>query len=439
MQDRMHSWRLGRIAFLASALLASLLSLAFSANAAQRRKSRPTSAGEDLGEIPKPELLNADSQPTLRYPAASFSGWSVFSTSYGWFDVTKNGIRYTVVEPEGKRNESFEATASDISDLELKYAYLYFRTSNKKRTVFYVPRDRWGSIHSGPAAMQLAAAGAPGTSSMLQAIKNFDHILATVRPPPPPEPQVTFQAEPGTVEKGHSIALMWTSINASSVVLEPGDKTIPTQGTLSLNPAESTTYTLVAKGPGGTKSATATVTVTQPAAAAPPTIILVEPSATIGQTIDVTDPTLKIRGVAMDSTGFPIVSINGAPANMKPQNAQAAEFWSDAVSLQPGENKFEIVALNREQAQARFAFVARYSPPAPPQPATPAANPKALGMEDILDLLKNFVPSSRVTELVKQYGLKFTPTEDDLNDIRNAGGEDDLIGALRDAAKGQKQ
>ncbi len=430
-----------RTAFLIySALVFSLILTTFPATAAgqlARKASKKTPPVEDLGELPKPELRNADTEPTLRYPAASFSGWSVFSTSYGWFDVTKKGIRYTPVQPPGKVDEGFEASTDEISEVQLKYAYLYFKTGNKKRTVFYVAQDRWGDIHSGPGAMQLAAAGSPGTASMLQAMKDFDRVLASVKPPPPPEPQVTFQAEPGTVEKGHSIALMWTSLNASSVVLEPGDRTVPTQGTLSITPTESTTYTLIAKGPGGTKNASVAVTVTQPAAAAPPTIILVEPSATAGQTIELSSATLKIRGVAMDSTGFPVVHINGNPANMKPQNTQAAEFWSDPITLQPGENKIEISALNREQVESKLAFVARYAPPAPPQAATP--DPRALGKDDILDLLKNFVPSSRVAELVKQYGLKFTPTESDIQDVRNAGGEDDLIGALREAAKAQKQ
>jgi hypothetical protein len=56
-----------------------------------RKKSTRSDAAPD--DYLKPELLNADSNPTLRYPAASFSGWSVKSTSYGWFDVTRNGVR----------------------------------------------------------------------------------------------------------------------------------------------------------------------------------------------------------------------------------------------------------------------------------------------------------------------------------------------------------
>jgi hypothetical protein len=431
----------GRKALFSLFAAALLLAGAASLPAAQfARRSKKPAANQDLGELPKPQLLNADTQPTLRYPAASFSGWSVFSTSYGWFDITKTGIRYTPVEPPGKLDEGFEAPFTEISEIKLQYAYLRFHTGRKKRTIFYVPQDRWGSIHSGPGAMQAAAAGAPGTASIMRAMNNFDQVLAAVKPPPPPEPQLTFQAEPATVEKGHAVALVWTSMNATSVVLEPGDKTMPTQGTLSLTPAESTTYTLVAKGAGGTQTVSAAVTVTEPAPAAPPSIILVEPSATSGQAVEVSTSTLKIRGVAMDATGFPIVSINGAPANMKPENAQAAEFWSDPLTLQPGENKFEIVAVNRSQEKAKLDFVARYTPPAPPPPpaAAPAPNPKALAKQDILDLLKNFVPSARVGDLVKQYGLKFSPTEDDLKDIRDAGGDDDLVNAIRDAAKGSK-
>ena len=75
---------------------------------AQRRKARPGTTYEETGELPKPQLLDLETNPTLRYPAASFSGWSVFSTSYGWFDINKNGIRYTPVEPKNKGNEGFE-------------------------------------------------------------------------------------------------------------------------------------------------------------------------------------------------------------------------------------------------------------------------------------------------------------------------------------------
>jgi hypothetical protein len=140
----------------------------------------------------------------------------------------------------------------------------------------------------------------------------------------------------------------------------------------------------------------------------------------------------------MDNAGIPVVSINGNPTSLRPQSAQAAEFFSDALTLHEGENRFEIVATNRAQAQAKLTFVARYTPPPPPPPPAPEPNPKAFSKAGILDLLNNFVPSARVADLVKQYGVKFNPSEEDLQEIRNAGGKDDLIGALREAAKPQK-
>jgi hypothetical protein len=48
-------------------------------------------------------------------------------------------------------------------------------------------------------------------------------------------------------------------------------------------------------------------------------------------------------------------------------------------------------------------------------------------------LLKGDVPSERIAALVKERGIKFVPTPDDLKDIRGAGGGDDLIDAINQA------
>jgi PEGA domain len=64
--------------------------------------------------------------------------------------------------------------------------------------------------------------------------------------------------------------------------------------------------------------------------------------------------------------------------------------------------------------------------------ATP--NPSALSLQDIVGLLGNHVASARVSELVGQYGLKFSPSEADLEKIRKAGGDDNLIETIRRVA-----
>ena len=418
-------------------IAASICLNAFSSGQFAKRRSKKGTVDEETGEITKPQVLNPDSyNPTLRYPVASFSGWSIMSTSYGWFDVTRDAIRYTVVQPKGKLDEGFESGKAELSDIEIKYAYLYFKASGKKHMVFYVPEESWGSIHSGPGAMAASGRGGMGTSSILQAIRNFDRVLAQVKPPPPPGPEVTLTANPASVEHGHALTLVWTSQNATSLRIDPDVGTVEAAGSRSVTPQQATTYTLTAQGPGGTKTTVAHVEVTQ---ATPPTLVLVEPSiGTTGQTIEVASAAFKIRGVAMDNAGITVVSINGNPASLRPQSAQAAEFFSDALTLHEGENRFDVVATNRAQGQAKLAFVARYTPPAPPPPPAPEPNAKAFSKAGILDLLNNFVPSARVADLVKQYGLKFNPSEVDLQDIRNAGGKDDLIAALHEAAKPQK-
>jgi hypothetical protein len=394
-----------------------------------REKKVKDSAEAGDPESAKPQLIGADTPtPTLRYPAASFSGWSVFSTSYGWFDITRDGIRYEVKQPAGKVGEGFEATSAEISEIKFEHSYLRFKTRKKQRTVFYVPEDRWGSIHSGPGAMAAAGRGSMGTGSMMQAMKSFDRVLATVKPPPPPIPEVTFTASALSVERGHSVTLSWTSQGATSVTIEPGVGAVEASGSRPVTAETATTYVLTAQGPGGAKTASVRVEVTQPT---PPTLLLVEPSvAASGVTLKVERAAFKIRGVAMDNAGMPVVTINGAPANLRPQNTQSAEFWTE-MTLREGDNVIEVVASNRGQVQTKLVFVAQFAPPAPPSPPpAPAVNPRALSKPAILDLLTNFVPSARVADLVRQNGIKFAPTPEDLKEIRSAGGQDDLIDAV---------
>jgi hypothetical protein len=139
---------------------------------------------------------------------------------------------------------------------------------------------------------------------------------------------------------------------------------------------------------------------------------------------------LTIRGVVMDASGIPAVTINGRSVTIRPTSAQAAEFYSDPMALHPGENSFEVSATDINHAETKVVFVARFIP-APPK-ADPKAS-KGLAKDEILDLLRGDVPSARVADLVTERGIKFVPSENDLNEIRTAGGRDDLILALKQA------
>jgi peptidoglycan-associated lipoprotein len=86
-------------------------------------------------------------------------------------------------------------------------------------------------------------------------------------PPAPATPTATLAANPSTIEQGQSTTLTWQTANATEVTIA-GLGTLPASGSRSVAPGASTSYTLVAAGPGGTKDASARVTVNQKIAAA---------------------------------------------------------------------------------------------------------------------------------------------------------------------------
>ncbi|PYU24297.1 MAG: peptidoglycan-associated lipoprotein Pal [Acidobacteria bacterium] len=90
--------------------------------------------------------------------------------------------------------------------------------------------------------------------------------------PPPAQPTVSLQASRSNISGGQSVTLRWTATNATSVRVTPEVGSVAAEGTASVTPAQSTTYTATATGPGGSASASARVTVSvpTPAAAAAP-------------------------------------------------------------------------------------------------------------------------------------------------------------------------
>ncbi|HMD84122.1 MAG TPA: hypothetical protein VKO18_05425 [Terriglobia bacterium] len=63
----------------------------------------------------------------------------------------------------------------------------------------------------------------------------------------------------------------------------------------------------------------------------------------------------------------------------------------------------------------------------------PASAKKPINQVQVFALLAGQVPSHRVTMLVQERGIDFEPTDDYLQEVRLAGGEDELISALKSA------
>ena len=81
-------------------------------------------------------------------------------------------------------------------------------------------------------------------------------------------------------------------------------------------------------------------------------------------------------------------------------------------------------------AGASEAFLTALRGAKPPE--RPSAK-KPLNQVQVFALLVGQVPSHRVTMLVQERGIDFEPTDDYLQEVRLAGGEDELISALKSA------
>ena len=90
--------------------------------------------------------------------------------------------------------------------------------------------------------------------------------------PPPVAPTASLAANPNVIQQGQSTVLIWQTTNATEITIA-GLGALPPSGSRSVMPSASTTYTLLAKGPGGTKDASTRVTVN-------PTIANATPSPT---------------------------------------------------------------------------------------------------------------------------------------------------------------
>jgi YVTN family beta-propeller protein len=80
-------------------------------------------------------------------------------------------------------------------------------------------------------------------------------------------PTVTFSASPATIQPGQSSKLTWSVQNATSISIDNGIGTVSASSSKTVQPTVTTTYTLTAKGSGGTTTRQATITV-----ALPPTV-----------------------------------------------------------------------------------------------------------------------------------------------------------------------
>ncbi|RJR13118.1 hypothetical protein C4585_02560 [Candidatus Parcubacteria bacterium] len=91
------------------------------------------------------------------------------------------------------------------------------------------------------------------------------HVTCTdsvkVEEPVKPKPSCDISANPSKINKGSTSTLSWSSSNATSASINQGVGSVGVNGSKSVKPNSSTTYTMTVTGPGGTTNCQTTVTV----------------------------------------------------------------------------------------------------------------------------------------------------------------------------------
>src|ERR1700751_5099607 len=104
----------------------------------------------------------------------------------------------------------------------------------------------------------------------LALMANGRRPIAAAQLAPPASPKVALSASPASAQAGQPVTLTWSSTRATSLTLEPSVGGVAAQGSTTVRPSQSTTYTVTATGPGGSAHASAQVIITtasSPAAA----------------------------------------------------------------------------------------------------------------------------------------------------------------------------
>ncbi|HTS68265.1 MAG TPA: hypothetical protein VMO17_04720 [Terriglobia bacterium] len=330
------------------------------------------------------QLVKADTNPAIRIPVSHSSlNWTLIKprirASYGWLEIDRVTVRFTVVRPSRMTKEpdqGFDIPRSEVLDLKTEYNAAAFRARGLRHWVGFSPPNHWDAADSPDASLNsINKTDSLHTPLILRALQSFDSVVADLK---------LRQEQP---------------VSPPPAPVQPTESVMPKPAALP----------------------------------PPPTLVLMAPSgASENQTIEVNESSLAIRGAAMDNGGLPTVTINGTAAALRPSGENAAEFWSDPITLKPGDTPIDIVATSPAKATSRLHFVIRFAPKAAP------VNPRALGKDEIISLLQGSVPTSRLVELVRDRGIKFTPTHADLEDLRSAGADDSLLEAIRQAAPSGK-
>lgn len=144
--------------------------------------------------------------------------------------------------------------------------------------------------------------------------------IATPATPSPAAPTATLAASPGVIDQGQGATLTWQTTGATDITIA-GLGSLPASGSRSIKPGSSQTYTLLAKGAGGTAEASARVTVNP------------VPTRTTSSTMDNHSQSWDVKDVFFD---FDAANLRGDAAGTAQEDARQLAQHPDANVLIEG-------------------------------------------------------------------------------------------------------
>ena len=121
------------------------------------------------------------------------------------------------------------------------------------------------------------AALAKQATAKAQALCPSRPVVQAPVAPAPAAPMDNLKVSPAAIAKGQPATLSWTSQNSTDCEIQPGVGPVQPQGSMTITPDDTTDYTLICSGAGGTARSTSHVAVAAPVSE--PVVVPAQPKA----------------------------------------------------------------------------------------------------------------------------------------------------------------
>ena len=417
-------------------LLASLL--AAQTNPLPPAAQKPPSAADfPHGFDSNPYLVAGGDNPVLGLNVGHIH---TMYSEYCWgvLLISRDSIRYVVLQPEGFQQDAFEYARADLVTAhhwnnflslvrERKNASeLKFRTGRTYHFVMLRP----GALAGSPSPADIVPSG-----EIEDTINNFDQVVARLKPPPPPAPPappVITLVEPAGAEESKP-AEAGATLRVRGIATQPSGIALVTingqPATLKVLSPQTAEFLLPALAVAPGASSVLVLATATDKAEAHLVFSVTRPEVKVTAPAPGTqsnEATVTVRGVASGFREVERVEVAGQRATLTRQADGSVQFEVAAVPVPVGESVLQGSAVSTSGHAESFTIaVKRLPPPGPP----------ALGLKEVLDALQSRVPKARLLALIQQYGVDFALNDDIERQLREAGADSDLLLAIAKAKK----